>query len=159
MQEQAQQQEQTLEQLLAGNPTLKGQFDAMMQNQRQAWQQEAQAQQSEAEKLAKMSKEDRDRYQFNKEREEFNKERAAFAAQQLQNQMGSELMKRGFSAELAPWITGKDAETSMANLTTFDNLFKAEVQKHLNGAMRGKAAPTEPKAKIPQDAFLQGFNM
>lgn len=159
MQEQAQQQEQTLEQFLAANPAMKQQYDVMRQNDRQAWQQEAQAQQSEAEKLAKMSKDERERYQFDKDKEKFEKDKAAFAAQQLQSQMGSELLKRGYSAELAQWITGKDAETSMANLTTFDNLVKAEVQKHLNGAMRGKAAPTEPQHKVPQDAFLQGFNM
>lgn len=160
MQEQAQeQQEQTLEQLLAGSPALKQQFDTMLQRSRQSWQQEAAAQQTEAEKLAKMSKDERERYEFDKERKEFQRQRDEFAAQQLQSQMGSELLKRGYSAELAQWITGKDAETSMNNLTTFDNLVKAEVQKHLNGAMRGKAAPTEPQNKVPQDAFLRGFDM
>lgn len=137
------QQEQSLEQLLAGSPALKSQFDEMMLNQRQAWAQEAQAQQSEAEKLKNMSAEQRERYQFTKDKEKFEKDKADFAAQQLRQTMGGELQKLGYSAEFASFITGKDAEESMKNLNTFHNMVRAEVQKGLNGIMRGKAVPKE----------------
>lgn len=157
--QQEQQQEQTLEQLIAGNPALKQQYEAMLQRNRQSWQQEAAAAQSEAEKLANMSEAQRERYQFDKDRKAFQEEKKAFAAQQLRLQMGSELQKLGYSPELAGWITGADAEISMKNLTTFDGLVKAEIQKGLNGQMRGKSVPAAPSSnKAAEDAFLKGFN-
>lgn len=159
LEQEEQQQEQTLEQLIACNPSLKEQYEAMLQRSRQSWQQEAAAAQSEAEKLASMSAEQRERYQFDKDRKAFQKEKEAFAAQQLRLQMGSELQKLGYSSELAAWITGADAEISMKNLNAFDGLVKAEVQKGLNGQMRGKSVPAAPStSKALDDAFLKGFN-
>lgn len=140
---QDQQQEQTLEQFLASNPAMQQQYDTMRQKDRQAWQQEAQEQQSEAEKLKNMSAEQRERYQFDKDKAEFEKSKADFAAQQLRQTMGGELQKLGYSAEFASFITGKDAEESMRNLNAFHGMVRAEVQKGLNGIMRGKDVPKE----------------
>lgn len=151
--------EQTLEQLISGNPAYQEQYAAMLAQSRQSWQQEAAAEQSEAEKLSRMSAAQRERYQFDKDKAAFAQEKAAFERQQLTLQMGAELQKRGFSSELSGWITGKDAAESMQNLNAFEEMFKAEIQKGMSGVMRGRSTPTEPKAKVPQDAFLKGFDM
>lgn len=158
IQEQQEQQEQSLEQLLSNSPALQEQYNAMLERSRQSWQQEAAEQQSEAEKLSKMSEAQRERYQFQKDKAAFEKQRSEFAASQLRLQMGSELQKRGFSPDMAQWITGKDADTSMANLEKFEAAFQAAVQAKLNNTMRSKVLPTEPRQKLPMDDFMKGFN-
>ena len=153
-----QEQQPTLAQLLAQNPAYQQEYQSLLSTERQSWQQEAAEQQSEAEKLSKMSDAQRERYQFQKEKEDFERQRSEFAASQLRLQMGSELQKRGFSPDMAEWITGKDADTSMANLEKFEAAFQAAVQAKLNSTMRGKNPPSEPRQKLPMDDFMKGFN-
>lgn len=151
------QKEQTLEQLISGNPAYQEQYNVLLERSRQGWKQEQQAAQSEAEKLSKMSETQRERYQFQKDKEAFEKQRSEFAVKQLQQQMGSELQKRGFDPSLASWITGKDADTSMKNLEQFENAFNSAVQSKLNSTMRGKTIPAEPQKAVPMDDFMKGF--
>lgn len=151
-------QQPTLAQLLDQSPAYQQQYQALLSTERQSWQREAAEQQSEAEKLSKMSESQRERYQFQKDKADFERQRAEFAASQLRLQMGSELQKRGFSPDMADWITGKDADTSMANLEKFEAAFQSAVQAKLNNTMRGRALPTEPRKTLPMDDFLKGFN-
>lgn len=164
MQQGAAEQTQTpppsLEQLIASNPDYKTQFDAMQRRDREAWQQQAAEEQSEAVKLSRMSEEQRERYQFKKDRAALDAEKAEFARLKLTQQMGAELQKMGYSADAAAWITGKDAETSMANLAAFDKLVKAEAQKGINTVMRGTNVPKDstPAPVVTSRESLRGMS-
>lgn len=122
------------------------------------WEQEQADSQDEAKKLAGMTKTQQERYQLDKDKAAFAQQQEAFAVQQLQVQMGSALQQRGLPASMAKWITGKDADTSMANLEEFETSYRAAVQSGINGVMRGKNPPAEPKKEQGEDPFLAGFN-
>lgn len=150
--------EQSLEQLISGSPAYQEQFKALMESQRKSWAKEQAAEQSEAQKLSRMSAEQRERYQFQKDREAFELEKTDFKRQQLTLQMGAELQKLGYSADMADMVVGKDAEESFKRLSALDGYIKAEIQKGRSSIMRGRSVPAEPRQKMPQDAFLAGFN-
>ncbi len=141
--------EQSLEQVIASNPAYREQYKAMLGSHKAEWERKRNAEQSEAEKLASMSAEQREKYQFTKEKEAFAKEQADFARQQLTLQMGTELQKRGLSSDFASMIVGKDAQQSLNNLNALEAHIKSEIQKGLNGVMRGKAAPRDAVPAAP----------
>lgn len=114
------------------------------------WEQEAAAQAGEAKKLEKMSAEERARYELDREKSKLEKEKAAFAKQQLETAVGSELLQRGFNADFAKFLTGHDADSSKANIEAFETAFKDAVAAATAQAMRGPGAP--PAAKNKGDA-------
>lgn len=151
----------TFDQWLDSNPAFRSEFDRRntkaVQTARARWEQDQAEEQDEAKKLSKMTEAQRERYQLDKEKKAFAAQQAQFAARQMRVSVGAELQKRGLDAGMAKWITGKDADTSMANLDEFEAAFRAAVQSGVNEAMRGKTPPKEP-GRSGEDPFLAGFN-
>lgn len=108
------------------------------------WEKEQAEQKDEATRLAKMTEAEKAKYQFEKDREAFEQERAKFAHDQLVVETQKQMNAAGLP-DLAEFITGKDAETTKANLTAVSGILSAWKQEQLNGMMRG----TPPKDVTP----------
>ena len=61
----------------------------------------------------------------------------------MQVSVGAELQNRGLSADFAVYLTGNDAETSKANIDTFESLWKSSLSDAVNGRMRSSAPPRD----------------
>ena len=108
------------------------------------WEKEQAEQKDEATRLAKMTETEKAKYQFEKDREAFEQERAKFAHDQLVVETQKQMNAAGLP-DLAEFITGKDAETTKANIQTVTGILSAWKQDQVNGLMRG----TPPKDVAP----------
>lgn len=137
----------TFDQLLASNRDYQSEFDRKvtqaLTKARQTWDREQAENRDEAKRLEKMTATERAQYQLSKDKATLEQERAAFARERLQVSVGAELQKRGLSADFAAYLTGNDAETSKANIDTFESLWKASLSDAVNGRMRSGAPPRD----------------
>ena len=137
----------TFDQLLASNRDYQSEFDRKvtqaLTKARQTWDREQAENMDEAKRLEKMTATERAQYQLSKDKATLEQERAAFARERLQVSVGAELQKRGLSADFAVYLTGSDAETSKANIDTFESLWKSSLSDAVNGRMRSSAPPRD----------------
>ncbi|MCD8381541.1 MAG: DUF4355 domain-containing protein [Clostridiales bacterium] len=152
----------TFDQWLDSDPALRSEFDRRntkaVQTARSKWEQEQADAQDEAKKLERMTAAQREKYQLEQDRQKLDQERAVFQRQQLEVQTGAQLQGMGYDAAFAAYLTGKDAETTSANLTAFDGLMRAYRAGAVNDQMRGGTPPRDTdKRDDAQDPFLTGF--
>ena len=137
----------TFDQLLASNRDYQSEFDRKvtqaLTKARQTWDREQAENMDEAKRLEKMTATERAQYQLSKDKATLEQERAAFARERLQVSVGAELQKRGLSADFAVYLTGSDAETSKANIDTFESMWKSSLSDAVNGRMRSSAPPRD----------------
>lgn len=107
------------------------------------WHQEQLDALDESRKLEKMTAAEREKYQFEKEKKEFEHKKAEFERAQLKVTVGSELQKRGLSADFAAYLTGSNAESSKANIDAFEKLFNEAVQAAANERLKGGKPPRD----------------
>lgn len=145
----------SFDEMLTGNRDYQAEFDRRVQQAlttaRQNWEEQNRQDVDEATKLARMTETQRKEYLLDKDRRTLDADRAAFARQQLQVTVGSELQKRGLSADFAPWLTGKDAEASQANINQFETLWNTSITAAVNARMRSDAPPKDPKSAATLD--------
>lgn len=143
----------TFDQLLGSNKDYQAEHDRKVsqaiETARKKWEQQHRDDMTEAEKLATMTDTQRKEYQLKKDRAALDAERATFQRQQLQVSVAAELQKRGISADFAGMLTGKDADTSRANIDAFEAHWNASVQDAVNGRMRANP----PKDPAPNGAL------
>lgn len=106
---------------------------------RSKWEQELEEEQDEAKKLEKMNAEQRARYQLNKEKTAFEVEKKKFEAEQMKVATGKELLKRGLDSSFADYLTGNNAEETVARIDKFEQAFNTAVANATNKQMKGKA--------------------
>lgn len=151
----------TFDQMLESNPAYRSEFDRRMTKgiatAKTNWEQEQADQQDEAKRLEKMTTAQRERYQLEQDRKALAAQQAAFAAEQMKVSVGAELQKRGLDAGFAPYLAGKTAEESNANLDAFQAMFQTALAAAVTGRMRGTEAPPEPRGREGNDPFLSGF--
>ena len=142
----------SFEEMLNGNSAYRSEFDRRLNQAlntaRRNWEQQQRADQDEAARLAGMNETQRREYQLERDRAALDAERAAFARQQLQVTVGTELQKRGLSAEFAPWLTGEDAESSQANINRFEAMWRNSITAAVNARMRADTPPRDPKPAV-----------
>lgn len=105
---------------------------------RTKWEQELEEEQDEAKKLEKMNAEQRARYQLNKEKTAFEVEKKKFEAEQMKVATGKELLKRGLDSSFADYLTGNNAEETVARIDSFEQAFNTAVANATNKQMKGK---------------------
>ena len=127
----------SFEEMLNGNSAYRSEFDRRMNQAveiaRQNWEERNRQDVDEATKLARMTEAQRQKYLLDKDRKALDTDRAAFAHQQLQVSVGSELQKRGLSADFAPWLTGQDADRSRENIDRFETLWNSSITAAVKG--------------------------
>ena len=111
-----------------------------VQTARTKWEAEQTTAQDEATRLAKMSENERMKYELEKDRKAFDEERAKFHHEQLVVETAKQMMAAGMP-DLSAYVTGRDAETTKANLEAVSGILSAWKQEQINGVMRG----TPPK--------------
>ena len=145
----------SFEEMLNGNSAYRSEFDRRMnqavETARQNWEERNRQDVDEATKLARMTEAQRQKYLLDKDRKALDADRAAFAHQQLQVSVGSELQKRGLSADFAPWLTGQDADRSRENIDRFETLWNSSITAAVNARMRSDTPPRDPKVNAALD--------
>lgn len=135
----------TLDELLSSDKALQSDFDKKinkaLETAKAKWEQQAKDDANEAKKLEKMSADERARYQLDKDKAEFAREKEKFAHEQLKTAVASELVSRGYTADFAEFLTGKDAESSNANINAFESAFKKAVEAAAADKLRGDHIP------------------
>ena len=143
----------TFDQLLASNRDYQSEFDRKvtqaLTKARQTWDREQAESMDEAKRLEKMTATERAQYQLSKDKATLEQERAAFARERLQVSVGAELQKRGLSADFAVYLTGSDAETSKANIDTFEIL--PERRRERQNAFQRTAQRRQSGTGLQQD--------
>jgi hypothetical protein len=147
----------TLAELLEQNQEYKTQYEALLGAERQRWQETAEEELTEAQKLEKMTASERQAYQLAQGEKKLAQRMKEFERRQLVVQTGEELTRRGLPSSMAQWLTGADAAATKTNLDAYERDYNAAVQAGINGAMRGRTLPKDPKAPEEVDAFLLGF--
>ena len=142
----------SFDELLNNNKDYQSAFDRKVSQAlataKKKWEQQHQEELDEATKLEKMNETQRKEYQLSKDRAALDAERAEFARQRLQVSVGTELQKRGLSAEFAPYLTGEDSESSQAAIDAFENLWKSSLATAVNDRMRSDVLPKDPKPAV-----------
>ena len=142
----------SFDEMLTGNRDYRAEFDRRiakaLNTARMNWEEQQRADRDEAARLAGMNETQRREYQLERDRAALDAERAAFARQQLQVTVGTELQKRGLSAEFAPWLTGEDADSSQANINRFEAMWNASITAAVNARMRADTPPRDPKPAV-----------
>lgn len=113
-----------------------------VQTARTKWEAEQTAAQDEATRLAKMTETERLKYQLEKDREALNAERDKFRHEQLVVETAKQMMQAGLP-DLSAYVTGKDADTTKANIEAVSTILSVWKQEQVNGLMRGGQAPKE----------------
>ncbi len=154
-------QPKTLDELLSSDKTLQSDFDKKinkaLETAKVKWEQQAKDDANEAKKLEKMSADERARYQLDKDKAEFAREKEKFAHEQLKTAVASELVSRGYTADFADFLTGKDAETSNANINAFETAFKKAVEAATAEKLRGDHIPPAEREHGGQDVPPKDF--
>lgn len=152
----------TLDDLLSSDKTLQSDFDRKISQAiataKANWEKQAKDNADEAKKLEKMSAEEKARYNFNKEKAEFEKQKEEFAHKQLKTAVASELLSLGYTAEFAEFLTGKDAETSKANINAFETVFKKAVETATAEKLRGDHIPPAEREHGGQEEPPKNFH-
>ena len=142
----------SFDEMLGSSRDYQSEFDRRLnqavETARQNWEERTRQDVDEATRLARMTEAQRKEYLLNKDRAALDAERAAFDRERLQVTVGTELQKRGLSADFAPWLTGQDAETSQANIERFEALWNSSITAAVNHRMRSDTPPREPKPAV-----------
>lgn len=118
------------------------------------WQTDA----DEAARLAKMSKDEREKAEFEKAKAQFEKDKAALERDRLISATGKELLSRKLPDSFAAVLTGTDADSTKANIDSFEKSWSAAVEAAVNDRLKGKAPQTGGGSGAVKDLFLQGFD-
>lgn len=112
---------------------------------KEKWRLELEEEKDEAKKLAKMTNEEKELYEFKKQKEAFEKEKAQFEHNKLQVQTAKTLIEQGLP-DLSAYITGKDAESTQANIGALNAVLGDWKQTIINDQLKGRA-PKSHNAK------------
>lgn len=141
--------------LLKGNKDYQSAYDRKvsqaLNTARQNWEKQQQTSLDEAARLEKMTDAQRAEYKLKQDRAALDAERAQFAKDQLQVSVGTELQKRGLSADFAPYLTAKDSNASLENLNRFESAWNSALAGAVNERMRSDKPPKDPTANKPID--------
>lgn len=152
----------TLDELLSSDKSLQSEFDRKiskaLETAKAKWEQQAKEDASEARRLEKMSADERARYQLDKDQAEFAREKEAFAQEQLKTAVASELISRGYTAEFAEFLTGRDADSSNANINAFEQVFQKAVEAATAEKLRGDRVPPAERAHNTVDVPPKNFH-
>lgn len=96
----------------------------------------------EAARLAKMSADERAKAEFDKRVKEFEDREAKHNAERLTFECTKQLAGENLPVEMADMLTGKDAESTKANIETFKVVFGKAVEASVTERMKGKAPKT-----------------
>lgn len=103
----------------------------------------------EAQKLANMSTEEKQDYEYNQKISELNEREAKLAERELIAETEKQLGEKGLPTSASAFIVGKDAETTMKNITSFEEMFNKAIEAEI-----GKRIATgAPKAKNSNGAI------
>jgi len=103
---------------------------------------ELEKKQAEAEKLREMDDNQRREYEYEKKVAELEQKERDFAIAQNKLEASKVLANRGLPVQFVDYIVADDADTMMANIDTFDKLFKSAVAD----AVAARIAQPAPKA-------------
>lgn len=111
---------------------------------------EMEKKQAEAEKLREMDESQRREYEYNKKVEELEQKEREFAIAQNKLEASKVLANRGLPVEFVDYVVADDADTMMANIDTFDKMFKSAVAD----AVSQRISQPTPKAGSAQQGGL-----
>lgn len=97
----------------------------------------------EAQKLANMSNEEKQDYEYNQKVSELNEREAKLAQRELIAETEKQLGEKGLPMAASAFIVGKDAETTMNNITSFEKMFNKAIESEISK----RIATGSPKAK------------
>lgn len=86
----------------------------------------------EAQKLANMSQEEKNEYEYNQKLSELEKREQEIARKELVMETEKQLGEKGLPAEAAAFIVAVDAETTKANIKSFEKMFNKAVEAEIN---------------------------
>lgn len=115
---------------------------------KQNWQKEQEELRDEATRLAKMSEAEKAKYQFEKDKAAFEEERTKFFHDQLVLETAKQMTAAGLP-DLSEYVTGKDADTTKANLNRVTDILSVWKQEQVNGMMRGTPPKDVKPGKVP----------
>ena len=85
----------------------------------------------EAQKLANMSSEEKLNYEYNQKLQELNDREAELSKRELLAETEKQLNEKGLPTAVAALIIGKDAETTLTNITSFADIFNKAVESEV----------------------------
>ena len=113
----------------------------------------------EAARLAKMSAEERKAAEFDKRQKAFDEEKAKYNAERLEFECTKLLAADNLPVEFSSMLTGKDAETTKANIETFKAAFGKAIEAAVTERLKGKTPKVPGSTHTEKDPFLSGFGM
>lgn len=113
-----------------------------------------QAEYDEAAKLASMSVNEKQEYEYNQRLKALEEKEAAIAKQELINEAAKQISSKGLPVEVTEFLVGKDAETTSANIKTFQTVFNKAVEQ----AVVAKLATGAPnKSNVKEGLSREDF--
>lgn len=88
-----------------------------------------QAEFDEAQKLASMSVNEKQEYEYNQRLKALEEREATIERQELVNEAAKQISSKGLPVEVTDFLVGKDAETTAANIKTFQTVFNKAVEQ------------------------------
>lgn len=128
-------------------------IDKAVETARAEWKKEA----DEAAELAKLSKEAREKKVFERDKEKFETEKAKFAREKLLLETEKQLSSRKLPTEFAEILTGKDADSTLKSIETFEAAFSKAVEAAVNERLKADPPKIFGGGKAQTDPFLAGF--
>lgn len=138
---------------------LTAEVDRRVQQAQQKWQAELETrlknERDEGARLAKLSAEERAKEEQKKAQEVFEKERQQYQRDKLEFETTKELAQRNLPISFAKLLAGDDADSTKANIESFQKEWAAALQKEIDNKIKGSAPKAGTETEI--DAFLSGF--
>lgn len=109
----------------------------------------------EASKLANMSEDEQRDYQYNQKLQELEQREAELAKRELAAEATQQLSKQGLPAEAVDFVVGKDAETTLANIKAFKEMFDKAVSDQVSAriATGSPQASTGSNHSVTKEEF------
>lgn len=101
--------------------------DRRVSSAQKKWQKDLENKMAEAEKLRNMDESQRKEYEYEQKLHELEDREREFAITQNKLEATKVLANRNLPVEFVDYIVAEDAETMMANITTFEKLFNSAV--------------------------------
>lgn len=128
---------------------------------REKWQTEydekLQAEKKEAERLAKMNADERAKAEFEKDRQKFESERLQFSRERLEFECANQLSQAGLPVGFSKILTGNDADSTKANIESFNTAWTTALEAAVNERLKGKSPEMGLQGNSNTDPFLAGF--
>lgn len=123
-------------------------LEEILKAEREKWQKEAEEEKTQAQKLAKMNKEEKLKFERDQLKAELDELRQAKAQAEMTKTARGMLQESGINISdgLLSNLVSEEAEVTKSNVDSFIEDFKAEVDKAVKEALKGKVAkkPASP---------------